>query len=212
LSNLIGVRNGTGGSAAIGWGGGLIVALTAIPVVSRLGNRGMIKTPTPFASATPQPAQDQDSDYEETPMMEFDTAGLEQAYNEVLLWVTQLFGESAWVNDERPQFSLPVGQNGICIGLQSYGDDGACVDFFAWPVRDTPLPDDAYDWALRTNAQYRFGALNIQPNGELLVEHVALFEGMTKSTFSELTQMLASTCDEISLEFGSRFLGGNLVE
>ena len=58
----------------------------------------------------------------------------------------------------------------------------------------------------------RLGALNIQPHGGLLVEYVCLFEGMTKSTLSELAHMLASTSDEISLELGSRFFGGNLVE
>ena len=145
-------------------------------------------------------------------MIEFETGGQEQAYQVVSSWVTQLYGESAWVNEEAPTFSLPTGQRWISVGVQVYGDDGACIDFYAFPLQDTPLPEDAYEWALATNAHYRFGALNIQPNGNLLVEYVALFEGMTKSTFAELAHMLVSTTDEIALELGSRFFGENLVE
>jgi len=145
-------------------------------------------------------------------VIEFKTDAHEKAYHEVLLWVTQLFGESAWVNDERPTFRLPIGQAGLSVTVETFGDDAACVDFYAWLLEDTVFPTDAHEWALRVNSQYRFGALNIQPDGLALVEHVALFHGMTKTTFSELAHMIAGTTDEVLLEFGSRFMGGNLVE
>jgi hypothetical protein len=143
--------------------------------------------------------------------MDFTTDAHEQAYEQVREWVTQMFGESAYVNDEQPSFSLPLSRT-VGVGVQSFGDDGACIDFFTWPLRETHLPEDAYEHALRTNAQYRFGQLNIQADGALLLEYVVNFNGLTKAAFSELASMISSAADEIAVDLGTRFFGGNLVE
>ena len=73
-------------------------------------------------------------------MIEFTTAAHEQAYLQVKAWVSQLFGESAWASEDSPAFTMPIGLTRVRVGIQSYGDHGACLDFFTWPLAETRLP------------------------------------------------------------------------
>jgi hypothetical protein len=97
LSNLIGVRNGTGASAAIGYGGGLALAIAAILAVSfaRTGSRSINPrhhtADTAIGNSDTRPAnggagRPPGSRREETQVLEFKTDDHEQAYQEVLAW------------------------------------------------------------------------------------------------------------------------------
>lgn len=90
------------------------------------------------------------------------------------------------------------------MGIEARGDDAAVVDMWAFPSPDGPPTLNA-DWLrhlLTKNASYRFGACNLQPNGQLLVEQVVLGEDLTKDGLQILVVAVSTVADEIAFELG----------
>jgi len=126
--------------------------------------------------------------------MEFEHATHEAAYEQVAEWLRQLYGESATPWDDSPAFSLPTG---VAVAVQAMGDDGVCIDIFAFPLADrTDLPDAIFPRMLALNAEYRFGDFNVQPSGTVLFEHYLDFEGLDKEQLALMQSLVAGGSEE----------------
>jgi hypothetical protein len=137
--------------------------------------------------------------------MEFQTEAQRAFYDTMKGWVSQMFGESAWVDDEMPRFGCPVGGFNVIVGIQSVGDLDACADIWTWPVPDVQHPpDDALRFMLETNAQYRFGDLNLQADGSIVFEYFVQAGGLTKERFESLLYAVAGSASEIQAELATR--------
>jgi hypothetical protein len=138
--------------------------------------------------------------------MEFDNAAQEGAYVEVRTWLGELYGESLEIMDDVPTFKTPM--NRVCVGVQSYGDDEACIDLWVYPLFDrTSFPDEAYFEMLKINGRTRIGQLNLQYDDTVLLEYVALFQGMTKAQLGDLIGILAYSGSQIGLELTALYGG-----
>jgi hypothetical protein len=130
--------------------------------------------------------------------VEFNTDAQREFYEKVKGWVTQMFGESAWTNDEGPSFGCPVGAFNVIVSIESMGDDRACADIYTWPLEaEKQVTEDALRPMLELNAKYRFGALNLQPNGVAVLEYVIPGDGLTKEHFEGLLWAISGSASEI---------------
>ena len=66
------------------------------------------------------------------------------------------------------------------------------------------MPEAACRYILETNAQYRFGALNCQPNGTVVFELTLMEEGLTLEMLGRMIRMLGASADEIGEELSKR--------
>jgi hypothetical protein len=160
---------------------------------------------TPKAGACPKSAiddahGDRPSSAERSALVEFDTETQRDFYETVKGWVQEIFGESATLVDDRPSFLLPIGNAGIVVLIQSVGETDACADFYSWPMDEVQVDGEMAHEMLRLNGMYRFGNLNLQSDGTVLVEYIALKGALDKATFKSLAYMVAAGSDEIGSE------------
>ncbi len=133
--------------------------------------------------------------------VDFQTDAQREFYEKAKGWVRQLYGESAWVSDEAPQFGVPVGGFNVAVGIESLGDDDACADIWTWPVsEEARATDGTLRYMLEKNAKFRFGALNIQGNGVIVFEYTAPATLLTKERFDGLLWAVAGAAAEIQKE------------
>jgi hypothetical protein len=139
--------------------------------------------------------------------LEFNTDAQRAAYERLKGWVSQMFGESAWTDDQGPSFGCPVGAYNVVVGVEPLGDDRAVLDLWTWPVPEGEvkrIPEDAIRSMLEMNAKYRFGALNIQANGVIVLEYVVAADGLTKDLFEHLLWMVSGSASEIREELAPK--------
>ena len=131
--------------------------------------------------------------------MDFQSEAHEAAYKLVKDWLRQMFGEAFYESDEKPEFACAVeNDRNVFVMAQPLGEQGGCVNIYAWPLGDTVrAPDGALRPMLEMNSQYRFGSLNIQPGGSIVFEYYVSSEGLTFEEFRGLFWAIAAGADQI---------------
>lgn len=115
--------------------------------------------------------------------MEFTTAAQRKCYMKVKRWITELFGEIAAIDQERPLFAIPCGSAVVSVSVNSWSADDAVINTKAFVVTNGNLTPELMYFLLCKNAEMRFGAFGIDGDGEIIFEH----------------NIVGSTCDKEEL-------------
>ncbi len=116
--------------------------------------------------------------------MKFETNVQEACYNQVTVWMRELFDKFPCIIKGLPGISLFMGSALVEIFVFPWGDDEAIINTRSYVVTDVELQPNLMEFLLRENSKMRFGAFGIDENDNIIFEHT----------------IVGSTCDKPELE------------
>lgn len=106
---------------------------------------------------------------------------------------------------EAGAFFVPLGRNGIRVNVKPVGTDNAVIDAYSWIGRGLEITPELAMFLAERNSQLRFGALGIDPEGDVMYQHSLFPESISKVVLERLVQLMAMTADELDDELNGRF-------
>jgi hypothetical protein len=137
--------------------------------------------------------------------MELQNQAHERCYAMVASYLKQSFGDLAEPSENDPSFYVALGRVGMYVTANSMGDDDASVSVYAWLARGLTITPEVASRMLELNAEYRFGALAVDSDGDIIYEHVLPAEGLTKGALATVVRLVSSGANEIDNELRMRF-------
>lgn len=139
--------------------------------------------------------------------MEFKNDQQKQTYENVKIWMTELFGEQASVKTDSPTFSIWMGSALVYVNVYSWGDDKATIQCFSWVVTGAELTPDLMQFLLLENNTMRFGAFGIDDENDIFFKHSIAGLTADKSELRAAIMAVANTADEYDDKITSRWGG-----
>jgi len=122
-------------------------------------------------------------------MMEFATPAHEACYKKVRQYVTEIFGEQCFAQEDKPGFFITHGSAAINLMVFPWSNDDAVVACRSYVVFGAELKPDLLHFLLKENADFRFGAFGVDDDGDILFEYSIV--GSTADKIEVKAAMLA---------------------
>ena len=116
--------------------------------------------------------------------MQFDSEAQEEAYNKILPWMQEMFGDFVGKRMEIPEFGVRVGSAFAQTAIYPMGEDDSVISTRAYVVTGAELTPDLMHFLLRENDRMTFGAFGVDQDGDIFFEHT----------------IVGSTCDQPELK------------
>jgi Putative bacterial sensory transduction regulator len=134
--------------------------------------------------------------------MEFFNDAQRECYTAVRNWVSALYGESAWIDEEMPRFSVPVVDIIVGIGVRPVGEQEAGVNIWTFPLDEgeQELTEGALRFMLEANSRSFFGNFSIAPDSSVVFEYTVEWEGLTKERLRSLVVTIALASRDLRID------------
>jgi len=104
--------------------------------------------------------------------MEFENEAQKSCYETVATWLKEIWGEAFLrFSDDVPAAIIDYGSTLGQVAIVPWGDDDAVVAVRAIVVREAELSKDLLEYLLRKNHNMRFGAFEIDDDGNVIFRH-----------------------------------------
>jgi hypothetical protein len=129
----------------------------------------------------------------------------ERCYALVASYLKQSFGDLAEQLDESDGFIVTLGDRYAYVLVGQMGDDNASVSVYSFPGRGISVTSEIAIRLLEMNNEYRFGALSIDDDGDIMFECPLPSEGLTKAALALIVRLIATSTADIDDELRMRF-------
>jgi hypothetical protein len=116
--------------------------------------------------------------------MEFQTKAQEDCYNQVAVWLRELFGKLPCARPDFPGLGIFLNSALVEVLVYSWGEEDATINTRSYVVTETNLTPELMRFLLQENVKMQFGAFGADEAGNVLFEHT----------------IVGSTCDRKELE------------
>lgn len=116
--------------------------------------------------------------------MQFQTQAQQACYDQIALWMRELFGKFPCARADFPGLGLFMNSALVEVLIYPWQDDDAVINTRSYVVTDIDLAPDLMRFLLEENAKMLFGAFGVDEAGSILFEHT----------------IVGSTCDQKELE------------
>lgn len=116
----------------------------------------------------------------------------------------EAFGELVQ-SEDASTFLVPGGPYGMRVRVSPIGEDEAVVDVCTWLGRDLEATPQLARYLLEENARLRFGALAIDPDGDIVLAHALFPDALDGVALERLIKLMAAVAVEIEAELSRRF-------
>lgn len=140
--------------------------------------------------------------------MEFESEAQRQAYERVIGWARELFGEFANVHDTIPSFAIFMGSALIETTVHSWRDgDDALIITRSYVVGEIEPDPELFHYLLRNNGRFIYGGFGLTENNDVVFSHSLLASACDKETLGDVVKAVVSTADHFDDEITSRWGG-----
>jgi len=144
--------------------------------------------------------------------MEFENEAQKSCYETVATWLKEIWGEAFLrFSDDVPAAIIDYGSTLGQVAIVPWGDDDAVVAVRAIVVREAELSKDLLEYLLRKNHNMRFGAFEIDDDGNVIFRHTIVGSTCDKNELEASTKAVMFTADNLDEEISQRF-GGKRME
>lgn len=116
--------------------------------------------------------------------MEFKTPAQQAAYERILPWMSELFGDSVVIFDDEPLFIVNLGSAVASTRVVDWSPDEALITTRSYVVTDINVTPELSYYLLRENNGIYFGRFAYDSENDIVFEH----------------SLVGSTCDQIELK------------
>jgi hypothetical protein len=116
---------------------------------------------------------------------------------------------SSWTstNPDEPGFYVALGRHahGLFVDVLSVGDDDAVVQISGRVGRGIEVTPEVCTRPLELNAEYRYGALGLDSDGDITYDYTIPADGLVKSGLANVIRLMARISEQIGDELRMRF-------
>ena len=138
-------------------------------------------------------------------IVELKTAAHERCFAMMSTYLKQAFGDLAEAEDESPTLSVELGRLYTYVTAQAVGEDDASVAIYSYPAAGMNLTPEVMRRLLEMNAEYRFGSLCLDEDGDIFFKQQLPADGLTKGALTTVVKLVSRSSDEIADELAMRF-------
>lgn len=139
--------------------------------------------------------------------MEFKTEAHRVAYERTLGLAKEVFGETIFVIPDDPGFIVNEGSAQIMARVLPWGDDRAIFHAWSWVVTDIEYTAELGKWLLRKNVDFRFGALGIDDDDDIIFSQTVVADTLDKEELRATVFAVMGSADELDDEIVQRWGG-----
>jgi hypothetical protein len=139
--------------------------------------------------------------------MEFKTKPQEEAYNQVSVWLQELFGAFLVKREDAPVFGIIIGSALAQVGVAAWGEDDATITTRAYVVTGAEVTPDLMHYLLRENDRMRFGAFGLDHENDIFFEHTIVGKTANKEEIKSSVLAVVLTADEADDKIIARWGG-----
>jgi hypothetical protein len=116
--------------------------------------------------------------------MEFQTEAQRACYDQVAVWMRELFGKFPCARPDFPGLGLFMNSALVEVLIHPWEDNDAIINTRSFVVKGATITPELMQFLLRENARMNFGAFGLDEQDNILFEH----------------SIVGSTCDKKELE------------
>lgn len=116
--------------------------------------------------------------------MEFQTDAQQACYDQVAIWMRELFGKFPCARQDFPGLGLFLNSALVEVLIHPWEGNDAIVNTRSFVVRGATITPELMQFLLQENAKMHFGAFGLDDQNSILFEH----------------SIVGSTCDKKELE------------
>lgn len=144
--------------------------------------------------------------------MKFDTEPQKQAYERILPWVKELFGELIGIHSESPSLLVHLGSADVHVTVWPWGDDDATVTARSYVIIGAEVTPELMRFLLTENNQMRFGAFGLDKDGDIFFEHSIVGSTVDKEELKASILAVGYTADKYDDQIMGRWGGQRAID
>ncbi len=117
----------------------------------------------------------------------------------------EAFGERVLIAPDQPSLFVRLGSIGVRFDVAATPDGDAVLECYAWVAQGLPTTPDVGLYLAQRNVELHFGALAIDGEGAIMLQHSLFAESVTETVLIRLTRVLADTAEVLDADLRSRF-------
>lgn len=139
--------------------------------------------------------------------MDFANRAQEQCYTQAQRDLDGAFGERLQAHPAQPSLFVKQGRVGVRVDVTPVGADAAVIGVLSWIAQGLPVTPAVGEWLARRASRLNFGALAIDGEDAIVLQHALFAEGANGVVLPRLVVLMASTADAIDAELRAAFAG-----
>jgi hypothetical protein len=120
-----------------------------------------------------------------------------------MLW--EAFGERVLIAPDQPSLFVRRGSIGVRLDVVDAPGGDALLECYAWVAQGLPITPELGLYLVQRNVELHFGALAIDGEGAIMLQHALLAESVLDGVLVRLVRVLADTADVLDAEIRGRF-------
>src|SRR4051812_37277240 len=113
--------------------------------------------------------------------IQFQTPVHKQAYDKVLGFMREIFGEMCWVKEDAPVIGISAGSSYVQVIVMGRGDAEATVLVRSWVVTGVEPRLDLYKFLLQANFKALCGGFSLDDAGDIAFDHTLMGANIDKN-------------------------------
>jgi hypothetical protein len=117
----------------------------------------------------------------------------------------EVFGERVLIAPDQPSLFVRLGSVGVRLDVADAPGGDAVLECYAWVARELPITPELGLYLAQCNVELHFGALAIDGDGAIMLQHALFAESVSDSVLVRLIRVLADTADVLDADLRARF-------
>lgn len=115
------------------------------------------------------------------------------------------FAGDVLIAPDQPSLFVRLGETGVRLDVTTAPSGDPLLECYAWLARELPITAELGLYLARRNIELHFGALAIDGEGAVMLQHSLFAESITEPVLVRLVRILAETADVLDAEIRARF-------
>lgn len=137
--------------------------------------------------------------------MDFANRAQQHCYEQAQRHLEGAFGPQVQEHPHEPSFFVATGRVGVRVDVTAVGEDDAVIDVLSWIAQGLPVTPDVGEWLARRAISLGFGALAIDGEDAIILQHSLFAEGANGVVLPRLVALMGTTADAIDAELREEF-------
>lgn len=126
-------------------------------------------------------------------------------YEQAGKWLRRSFaGEVSEAEDESAYY-VARGRIGVRVQVTPVGDEDVVLEAYSWVAQGLHVTPEVGLYLAERNAELRFGALEVDGEGAIILGHTLFADGAGEVVLVRLVEVLAETAEALDGELRRRF-------
>jgi hypothetical protein len=142
----------------------------------------------------------------------FQTRAQRGAYEQVEMWLREMFGDDVNVDPDASSFMVSVGSTVVSVAVSPWGDDDSLISSSALVVGEATISEELMRFLLRENHHRLFGAFSLGDDDSIYFGHNIVGSTCQQNELQASVLAVVQTSDDYDDPIVARFGGERAID